>query len=145
MTNIIMVGVDASASATLAARKAAELAVATGAELQVVSAYGKYEVETFNSGHEQFSATTKDDSQNTAEVVASDLRAMHPALVITPSTAPGKPADALLEEAERLGARVIVVGNKRVQGPSRVLGSIASAVSARADCDVYIAQTHPRG
>ena len=41
-------------------------------------------------------------------------------------------------------ADVIVVGNKRVQGVSRILGSIARYVAAHAPCDVYIAHTHQR-
>ena len=36
---------------------------------------------------------------------------------------------------------MIVVGNKRVQGLARVLGSVASAVAQHAPCDVYIAKT----
>ena len=55
--------------------------------------------------------------------------------------ATGKPADVLVQEAERLGASVIVVGNRRVQGPSRVLGAIATAVARNAPCDVYVAKT----
>lgn len=53
----------------------------------------------------------------------------------------GKPADVLVEEAERLGAALIVVGNRRVQGPTRVLGAIATSVAHRAPCDVYIVKT----
>jgi nucleotide-binding universal stress UspA family protein len=47
----------------------------------------------------------------------------------------------LCEEAERLDARTIVVGNRRVQGISRVLGSVASDVTRQAPCAVLIANT----
>jgi nucleotide-binding universal stress UspA family protein len=47
----------------------------------------------------------------------------------------------MCEEARRLEARMIVVGNRRVQGAARVLGSIASDVAKHAPCDVYIANT----
>lgn len=144
MSNIIVVGVDDSAAATLAAHKAAEIAGALGAELHVICAFGKYEVDTFNSGEEQFSVTSEDDSQRTAEAVAAGLRSMRPGLSIVPTASKGKPADALVGEADRLSARLVVVGNKRVQGPARVLGSIASSVVSHASCDVYVAQTHPR-
>jgi nucleotide-binding universal stress UspA family protein len=53
----------------------------------------------------------------------------------------GKPADALVEEAKRLGADLIVVGNRRVQGIGRVLGSVATDVAHHAPCDVYIVKT----
>jgi nucleotide-binding universal stress UspA family protein len=48
----------------------------------------------------------------------------------------------LCEEAARLEASVIVVGNKRVQGAARVLGSIAGDVAKRAPCNVFIVHTH---
>ncbi len=51
------------------------------------------------------------------------------------------PAGALCEEATRLGASVIVVGNVRVQGASRVLGSVANGVARHAPCDVLIVNT----
>jgi nucleotide-binding universal stress UspA family protein len=52
-----------------------------------------------------------------------------------------EPADALCAEAERLGASIIVVGNKRVQGMARVLGSVAAEVARHAPCHVFIAHT----
>ena len=52
------------------------------------------------------------------------------------------PATALCDEATRLDASVIVVGNKRVQGAARVLGSIAGDVAKRAPCNVLIVHTH---
>jgi nucleotide-binding universal stress UspA family protein len=52
-----------------------------------------------------------------------------------------EPADALCQEAERLNASIIVVGNKRVQGMSRVLGSIPLDVAKQAPCNVYIVHT----
>jgi nucleotide-binding universal stress UspA family protein len=51
----------------------------------------------------------------------------------------------MCEEARRLGARIIVVGNRRVQGASRVLGSIASDVAKQAPCDVLIVNTTGAG
>jgi len=49
-----------------------------------------------------------------------------------------------VREAESLGADLIVVGNKRVQGLGRILGSIAEDVAHHSTCDVYIAHTHQR-
>jgi nucleotide-binding universal stress UspA family protein len=49
----------------------------------------------------------------------------------------------LIEVATDHDAAVIVVGNKRVQGVTRLLGSIATDVAHKAPCDVYIANTHP--
>jgi nucleotide-binding universal stress UspA family protein len=36
---------------------------------------------------------------------------------------------------------MIVVGNRRMQGIGRVLGSVANSVAHNAPCDVYIAKT----
>ena len=48
---------------------------------------------------------------------------------------------ALCDEAKRLDAEMIIVGNRRVQGMSRVLGSIAMDVARNAPCNVLIVHT----
>lgn len=50
-----------------------------------------------------------------------------------------------MKAAEELDAEIIVIGNKRVQGIARILGSIARDVAAHAPCDVYVAHTHSKG
>jgi nucleotide-binding universal stress UspA family protein len=51
----------------------------------------------------------------------------------------GNPKDALVEEAETWGADCIFVGSKGIRGVERLLlGSVASAVSARAHCSVEV-------
>jgi nucleotide-binding universal stress UspA family protein len=51
----------------------------------------------------------------------------------------GKPADEIVDEAESWGADCIFVGAKGVRGIERLLlGSVSSAVSARADCSVEV-------
>jgi nucleotide-binding universal stress UspA family protein len=142
MSKTILTGVDESETAAAAARKAAQLARAFDGQLHVISAYGKFEVERFSSGEEEFIVTSEKDAARTAEKVASELRREFPGLAITASAGEGKPDRALLEAADRLDADVIVVGNKRVQGIARVLGSIARDVAAHARCDVYVAHTH---
>jgi nucleotide-binding universal stress UspA family protein len=62
-------------------------------------------------------------------------------LKVTYSSARGKPAEAIIREAERFDARMIVVGNRRMRGLGRVLGSVANSVAHNAPCDVYIAKT----
>jgi nucleotide-binding universal stress UspA family protein len=61
---------------------------------------------------------------------------------VTAQAVSGSPSDVLLETATDVGADVIVVGSKGLTGASRfVLGSVASAVSHHAPCDVLIVQT----
>jgi len=72
--------------------------------------------------------------------VADELRGDR--LQVKHSAAHGKPAEALVAEASRVDARLIVVGNRRMRGIGRVLGSIANSVAHSASCDVYIANTY---
>ena|SRR6478735_3175832 len=142
MTKTIVCGVDNSPTAAAAARKAAELAVAYGGQLHLVSAYGKVESETVEIGSEQILVSNEMEAERIAGAVAVELRREYPGLEVTPWSGEGKPGDALVRAADKLGADVIVVGNKRVQGIARVLGSIARDVAAHAPCDVYVAHTH---
>lgn len=144
MSRKIVVGVDGSDTAARAAEIAAQLAGALEAELLVVSAYGRFEVERLQAGSEEYVFTSEDQGQEVAERAADELRSRHPGLSLRVLPQEGKPADALVEVAERERVDVIVVGNKRVQGRARVLGSIATDVARKAPCDVYIAHTHTR-
>lgn len=144
MSKTIVVGVDESETAAAAARRAAELAQAFDGELHVLSAYGKFESETFTSGSEEIRFTSEQDARSVAGNVVAALRQEFPDLAITGDPLEGKPGEALVDAAARIGADIIVVGNKRVQGIARVLGSVARDVAARATCDVYVAHTHQR-
>ena len=61
---------------------------------------------------------------------------------VTYAAAKGRPADALIKEALRIDARIIVVGNRRMRGIGRVLRSVANSVAHNAPCDVCIANTY---
>ncbi len=141
MANIVVTGVDGSETAALAARKAAETAEALGSTLHIVSAYGPGDHRTLSDGVEKVVINLLEAAERTATQAAADLRKEFPNLTIHSSVANGNPADALVDEADRLDARLIVVGNKRVQGPARILGSVARSVATNAPCDVYVANT----
>ena len=145
MAKTILCGVDKSPTAAAAARRAAELAVALGADLRLVTAYGKVESQTIKVGAEDLFLSNELEADRVSEAVAVELRREFPGLHVEPSSSEGKPAEALVHAAEHWKADLIVVGNKRVQGPGRVLGSIARHVAAHAPCDVYVAHTHHRG
>ena len=78
-------------------------------------------------------------AEETLRALAGELKTKSP---ITYSVVKNDPASGLVEEAQRLNAKMIVVGNKRVQGAARVLGSIAGDVAKRAPCNVLIVHTH---
>lgn len=139
MTRTIIVGVDASDSASRAARVAAELARDTGASLRVVCAYAREDVAEVSDGSDHWHVTASATARGTADRVAAELAGI--AGDVTAMAVEGKPVFALTSTAEQLAADLIVVGNRRVQGLSRVLGSVAAAVAQHAPCDVYIAHT----
>ncbi|UTT69086.1 universal stress protein [Arthrobacter sp. DNA4] len=138
MANIVVVGVDASPSARKAAEVALDLAESLGASLHVVTAFEIENAETFGVGSDKVRISNADSS----EMVAKSLGASRPGVEITHFAARGKPADSLIKEAIRLDARVIVVGNRRMRGIGRFLGSVANSVAHNAPCDVYIANTY---
>lgn len=142
MTITIITGVDGSDTAEVAAAKAAELAQKLDTELHVLSAYGKYAAETFSSGGEKIVFSTVQDAERVVSTTIANLRKNFPGLALSGGPAEGKPGVALIKAAERLNADLIVVGNKRVQGATRFLGSIARDVASQAPCDVYVVNTH---
>ncbi|QIX26565.1 universal stress protein [Nocardioides sp. JQ2195] len=140
MSGLIVVGVDGSPTATKAAQTAADLAASTGSRLHVVCAFDRDRVaEVVGDGTDHWLLSTADQAATTARDVVQSLAVE--GLEVTSTSAAGKPGEALVNEAERLGATLIVVGNRRVQGISRVLGSVAAAVAHHAPCDVYIVKT----
>jgi len=139
----IVAGVDESDTALVAARKAAALARnLPDTELHVISAYGPAAERTVQAGTQKVHLHPMEYAQTVAENVASSLLADFPDLAIVAGAVEGKPARALTDYSEEIGAVLIVVGNKRTQGAARVLGSVAAGVAQKSHCDVYIAHTH---
>lgn len=140
MTGPIVVGVDGSPTAQRAAAKARDLARRLEVPLHVVSAHTDATIEHVNSGSDQWVVSGADNALYIAESVVKGLRT--PGMKIQAGSAQGKPAEALIDYAEKAGAEMIVVGNQRMRGAKRVLGSVANSVSHNATCDVYIANTY---
>jgi nucleotide-binding universal stress UspA family protein len=139
MSGIIVVGVDGSATAKKAAKSARDLAAAAGASLHVVSAFDSDRTKVFDVGSDQWIVSDADTAEHVARTVAQSLG---PDIKVTYSSVRGRPADALIKEALGMDASIIVVGNRRMQGIGRVLGSVANSVAHNAPCDVYIANTY---
>ncbi|WP_461186691.1 universal stress protein [Arthrobacter sp. Z4-13] len=139
MSGIIVVGVDGSNTALKAAESARDLADALGASLHVVSAFDSDRTEVFGSGSDQWVVSDSDAAEHVARTVAESLSGDNKA---THAAVRGRPADAIIREAVRVDARIIVVGNRRMHGIGRVLGSVANSVAHNAPCDVYIANTY---
>lgn len=133
----IIVGIDRSETARAAATRAAELAAAFGTNLHVVMCVDRGGSTDLTVGADRFHT----DWLSEAEMFLSDVARTLPHDRVTHTVGLGDPAKMLCEEAGRLDARAIVVGNRRVQGMSRVLGSVAGDVTRNAPCDVVVANT----
>jgi len=136
--NPIVVGVDGSATARLAAKHAAELANSCGAAIHLVTAYAKRATKTVRAAGETWVVDSLSSAEQVLADVGSDIRVANG---ITSAVMEGDPASAVIDEAKRLDASMIVVGNRRVQGVSRILGSVAADIARRAPCHVLIAKT----
>lgn len=134
--NEIVVGVDESETARRAAMEAARIAVDSGDTLHIVICVKDW-AEDITIGTETFRV----DSVTSAEQYIKKIDLGTRPANVTHAVSLDSPADALCSEAERLGARMIVVGNRRVQGASRILGSVAMDVVRQAPCDVLVANT----
>lgn len=137
--SVFVVGVDQSPQSLVAARKAAEITNALGAELHIVTAIAKNELHELGIGSDHTVVSDLDLEQGHLNAIANEFRNT---IAVSTSVVRASPAEALCSEADRLNASMVVIGNKRVQGVARVLGSIAGAVAKGAPCDVYIVHTY---
>ena len=124
----------------MAAKRAGELAAATGATVHVVCAYtGAPDRPIGGVGGDSFVVSSLTDGR--ADRRATGRHVPGQGIEATSAAIDEKPAAALLAEAARLEAEVIVVGNRRMQGVGRLLGSVANEVAHNAPCDVLIVKT----
>jgi nucleotide-binding universal stress UspA family protein len=134
----IVVGLSNAETSHVAAREAAELAKATGAEIHFVTAISKVGSAVVEAGGDswQTSTVTIADQQANDFIKSLHLTTPHSVTVLD-----GHPGTVLVEEANRVHADLIVVGNVRMQGAGRVLGSVGKDVIQHARCNVLIVKT----
>jgi nucleotide-binding universal stress UspA family protein len=134
-----VVGTDGSETAKKAADRAAELAQATGASIHVVCAYTDRGSTKVGLGSDVYVISAVDEADQIAEDQASRFRLA--GITTTVAAVEGKPGSVILDEAARVDADLIVVGNRRMQGVQRILGAVANDVAHHAPCDVLIVKT----
>ena len=138
--NEIIVGVDGSDTARKAAVAAAEMANTFNRPLHIVTSMKSHSSrEVHGGGSEVWVIDSVGVAEDLLTALAGELKAKVP---VTHAVVMSDVAIGLCDEATRLNASMIVVGNKRVQGAARVLGSIAGDVAKRAPCNVLIVHTH---
>jgi nucleotide-binding universal stress UspA family protein len=148
MFRSIVVGTDGSESAALAVAGAAELARLTGATLHVATVGGATTSAMLGdplAGAAAMSVAaeeTRDELNEIVEQAASPARDQ--GVTVCTHTLIGSAAQALCDLAESVGADLLVVGNRGMQGGRRFLGSVPNTISHHAPCSVLIYETqHP--
>jgi len=142
----IVVGTDGSETATEAVRQAIELARLSGAKLDIVAAFEPVSSTRLREeggevpGDVSHAVGPREDVNVTLEAAVG--MAKQGGVEAEPYPQQGDPADAILDVAEKIGADLIVVGNKGMTGAKRfLLGSVPNKVSHHAPCGVYIVRT----
>jgi nucleotide-binding universal stress UspA family protein len=143
MFNQIVAGTDGSVTAAEAVHRAIALAAANGAALTVVSAYAP--VGRVARGDDvprdvAHGVGVREDVNMILATAASEAR--QAGIEVKTEAVRGGAADAILDLAERVGADLIVVGNKGMSGAKRYIpGSVPNNVSHHAHCSVLIVDT----
>lgn len=142
----VVVGTDGSAPSLRAVARAAEVARDATAKLVIVCAYypsSGREVQQAQDelGDEAFQVIGSAPAEDTLREAADTARGAGVTGVETVS-AVGEPVPTLLAAAEERGADLLVVGSRGLNTlKGRILGSVPSEVSRRADCDVLVVRT----
>ncbi|HVX22707.1 MAG TPA: universal stress protein [Acidimicrobiales bacterium] len=140
MFSTIVVGTDGSQTAKRAVAVAADLARQTGGRLHLVNGYRD---PADPGGTAELYRATRSRWHEASEAVLEEA-VDDPALDGLPvdrHSVVGGPTDALVAVAEEIGADLIVVGNRGLQGARRTAESIPESVAHRAPCHVLIVKT----
>ena len=135
----LLVGADNSATALRAVQAAVELAHAFDARLHIVTAYKPQAVLTPDLPAEFLEANYLPPADSLLDELISVARRANVDAEVHAAT--GEPAEAIVRVATRVGADLIIVGNKGMRGARRVLGSVPNSIAHHAPCSVLIVDT----
>jgi nucleotide-binding universal stress UspA family protein len=140
MYSTIVVGTDGSETAKLALRHAIELAGLSQAAVHIVSAYRSGPGTRVGTEAENWYIDTQTKIDAVLDNAAAIARSR--GLTVEVHAVESDPADAIVEVAGKVGADVVVVGNKGMRGAKRfLLGSVPNKVAHNAPCNVVIVKT----
>jgi len=143
----ILVSTDGSGYNKTAVEEFACKPFPAGTQILVVSAYNhsSFIMSTaapmggLTGYYEQLDSSAKKYGEDAVENTAAILRNKNAALLITTHVIKGSPKHVILEESEKFGADLIVVGSHGHGSLERfLLGSVSQAVAMHADCSVLI-------
>jgi nucleotide-binding universal stress UspA family protein len=139
MFKVIVVGADSSLTSRRAVEAAAELAALSGAALHIVTGYDTKRLDD-KSLPSEFKSMSRDGEADAILQIHSFI-AKEKGIEPTMHKGSGDPADVIVKTADQVGADLIVVGNRGMQGVRRVLGSVPNSVAHSANCSVAIIDT----
>ena len=137
MFDNVLVGADNSPTAKRAIEAAVEIVLFSGGQLHLVTAFNFKKVGASSPDSGVF---TNEGDANAALQVLSFIpknKGVEPILHLVA----GEPAQAIVDTADKVGADLIVVGNRGMKGARRVLGSVPNSVAHGANCSVAIIDT----
>jgi len=135
----LLVGADSSSTALRAVEAAVELAEVFDAKLHIVTAYKPESVKVPDLPEEfRYTANVHPADALLDELKATAKRAD---VRVEVHAATGEPAEAICRVAGRVGADLVIVGNKGMRGARRVLGSVPNSIAHKAPCAVLIVDT----
>ena len=142
----ILLATDGSAHSKAAVEEVAGRPFPLNTKVRLVSAYERTPLittlEPMGVSQEYYAEADHyalQKAKNTIENAAKILRKKNPTLTITTVVIEGSPKSVILEEAEKFGADLIIVGSHGAGAVERfLLGSVSHAVSLHAKCSVEI-------
>jgi nucleotide-binding universal stress UspA family protein len=136
----LVIGVDGSPDADAALRTVTARVWPRGSEARMIAVLDQA-MATAVQWHEEGVVDAREGVQKIVETAAAQLHAA--GLTVSSAVKEGDPKRVLIEEAEQWGADCLFVGARGLRRLERfLLGSVSTAVAARAHCSVEV--VHPR-
>ena len=140
----VLVGTDGSETSYRAVDRAAAIAREAGAQLVIVTAYRPLSQREQEDAAQQLGAEAYKviGSHPADDVLREAVTRVGDGVDIETLAVQGEPVDALVRSAIDRRADLLVVGNRGLNSlTGRLLGSVPSVVTHRAQCDVLIVAT----
>jgi nucleotide-binding universal stress UspA family protein len=139
MFDVVVVGADGSPTARRAVEAATEIALMSGGQLHIVTAY-QPSARKGTSLPVEFKYLSSDSEVLSVLQLLSFIPKKQ-GLEAQLHSVEGDAAEAIINKAAQLEADLIVVGNRGMRGARRVLGSVPNSVAHGAPCSVIIVDT----
>ena len=140
----VMVGTDGSETSYRAVSRAAEIARESGAQLILVTAYRPLSQREREDAAQQLGAEAYKviGSHPAEDVLREACDRIGQGVDVDTIAVEGDPVDVLVKTAQERDVDLLVVGNRGLNTlTGRLLGSVPSVVTHRAQCDVLIVAT----